>query len=55
MQKHIILTALGLLLGLLALAWVEPATKSGATLLVLLVIVVVNAVGAFVPRSKGSA
>jgi multisubunit Na+/H+ antiporter MnhG subunit len=48
MQKHIVLSAIGLILGLLALAWVRPQTPSGATLLVLLVIAIVNAFGAFV-------
>jgi multisubunit Na+/H+ antiporter MnhG subunit len=46
MQKHIVLTAVGLLLGLLALAWVRPNTSAGASLLLLVAIVVVNAVGA---------
>ena len=46
MQKHVILTAVGLVLGLAALVWVAPATNAGATFLVLLIIVVVNAVGA---------
>jgi uncharacterized membrane protein len=49
MQKHIVLSAIGLVLGLLALAWVRPETPSGATFLVLLVIAVVNAFGAFLP------
>jgi len=46
MRKHAILTAVGLLIGLLALAWVQPNTSAGATFLVLLGVVLVNAVGA---------
>jgi len=45
MQKHVVLTAVGLLLGLLALAWVRPDTSAGASLLMLITIVVANAVG----------
>jgi multisubunit Na+/H+ antiporter MnhG subunit len=48
MQKHVVLTAVGLLLGLLALAWVQPNTSGGASLLILVTIIVVNAVGVVV-------
>lgn len=47
MQKHVVLTAIGLVLGLIVLAWVRPETAPGATLLVALAILLVNAFGAF--------
>lgn len=53
MQKHLMLTALGLLLGLAALALIEPDTKPGAVFLVFLAIVVVNAAGALVALLRG--
>jgi TRAP-type uncharacterized transport system fused permease subunit len=50
MQKHVVLTAVGLLLSLLVLAWVRPNTSAGASLLILTIIVVVNAIGVVVMR-----
>jgi len=51
MRKHIILTATGLLAGVLALAWLRPNTAAGATFLIFLSIVVVNAIGILCWRS----
>lgn len=46
LKKHAILTAVGLVVGLLTLAWVQPLTSAGATLLLLLVVVLLNAIAA---------
>jgi hypothetical protein len=45
-KKHAILTAIGLVLGLIALAWIQPLTSAGATLLLVLVLVVLNGIAA---------
>jgi hypothetical protein len=44
-QKHLILGAIGLLLGVAGLSWVRPETSDGATMLVLIILLVVQAVG----------
>lgn len=46
--RHLELTAAGLLVGLLVLAWIRPSTPAGATMVLALVIIFVNAVGALV-------
>ena len=51
MRKHAILTAIGLAIGILAVAWVQP-NSAGATFLVALMIVIVNAIGAAMPSAK---
>jgi hypothetical protein len=57
MGKHIVLSVVGVLLGLAALAWIQPNTSAGATFLLTLSIALVNAVGYIVgriaPGSKG--
>ena len=45
MGKHIVLTTTGLVLGLLLLAWIRPDTSAGSSLLMLLTIFAVNAIG----------
>jgi uncharacterized membrane protein YdjX (TVP38/TMEM64 family) len=45
-KKHAILTAIGLIVGLIALAWIQPLTSAGATLLLVLVLVVLNGIAA---------
>jgi hypothetical protein len=50
MQKHLILTGAGLGLGLLALAWLRPNTSGGATLVVVLGVLLANTMGAVVWR-----
>ncbi len=45
MQKHLVLTIFGLAAGFLLLAWVEPMTNGGATLLVVLSMLLFNALG----------
>jgi len=50
LKKHAILTAIGLVGGLLALAWIQPLTSAGASLLLLVVVVMLNAVAALPVR-----
>jgi hypothetical protein len=45
MQNHIILLAVGLVLGIGTLALLRPTSDSGATLLVFVVLVIVYALG----------
>jgi hypothetical protein len=45
MRAHAILTTIGLFAGLAALGWLQPDTAAGATFLVVICIVVVNAFG----------
>ena len=52
MRKYGILTTIGLLAGLLALAWLRPNTSAGATFLVVLCVIVANAAGGIVSRVK---
>lgn len=51
MKKHALITAIGMVLGLVALSWVQPLTSSGAALLLLIVVVLLNAIGTFIPAS----
>ena len=53
--KHIVLTVAGLLAGLALLAWLRPTTSAGATVLLLLCIAIVNALGAIVALLRGGA
>jgi hypothetical protein len=48
MQNHIILLAIGLVVGIGTLAWLRPSNESGATLLVFVVLVFVYALGLIV-------
>jgi hypothetical protein len=48
MRKHAILTLAGLVLGIAALAIIQPMTTGGATFLVGAAVLVTNAVGAFI-------
>jgi hypothetical protein len=50
-QKHAILTAVGLILSVLAIAWLQPNETGGTTLVVVFLLIVVNAVGAVFIRS----
>jgi TRAP-type uncharacterized transport system fused permease subunit len=52
MQKHAILTAVGLLLSILAVAWLEPNSAGGTTFVVVFLLLVVNALGAIVIRAR---
>jgi len=45
MQKHFILSAVGLILGLAALAWLQPETPAGATVVVAGAILLINFLG----------
>lgn len=50
-QKHAILTAVGLILSVLAIAWLQPNEAGGTTLVVVFLLIVVNAVGAIFIRT----
>lgn len=52
LSKHGTLTLLAILLSLPLLAWLEPNTAVGATVLVTIVILAVNAVGGLIWRPK---
>jgi len=51
-QKHAILTALGLILSIMAVAWLQPRGTGGTTLVVVVLLLVVNAVGAMILRGR---
>jgi hypothetical protein len=51
-QKHAILTAVGLLLSIVAVAWLEPNSTGGTTFVVVFLLLVVNALGAIVIRAR---
>jgi hypothetical protein len=51
MRHHLVLTTVGLLLGVVALPWIQPNTSAGATFLVLCFILLANAAGALRRRS----
>jgi hypothetical protein len=46
MQKHLILTGAGVLLGLATLAWLRPETPAGATVIVAGSVLLINVAGA---------
>ena len=50
-QKHAILTAVGLILSVLAITWLQPNETGGTTLVVVFLLIVVNAVGAVFIRT----
>jgi TIR domain len=49
LKKHLISTAIGLVIGLLVLAWLQPLTSGGISLLLLLVVAVANAAALLIP------
>ena len=51
-QKHAILTAVGLLLAIVAVAWLEPNSAGGTTFVVVFLLLVVNALGAILIRAR---
>jgi TIR domain len=51
LKKHLISTAIGLVIGLLVLAWLQPLTSGGISLLLLLVVAVANAGALLIPAS----
>lgn len=52
-QKHAVLTAIGLVLGIAVLFWVQPQTSAGASFLLVVIVVILNAVAVFIPwKSK---
>ena len=48
MQRHVILTFIGVVLAIALVAWVRPETAGGTTFLVVIILLAVNAVGAIV-------
>ena len=51
-QKHAILTAVGLLLSVVAVAWLEPNSTGGTTFVVVFLLLAVNAIGAMLIRAR---
>ena len=49
LKKHLISTAIGLVIGLIVLAWLQPLTSGGISLLLLLVVAVANAGALLIP------
>jgi hypothetical protein len=50
-KKHLISTAIGLVVGLLVLAWVQPLTSGGISLLLLLVVAFANVGALLIPAT----
>ena len=53
MQKHIVLTFVGVLLAIGLVAWIQPLSTGGTTFIVVVTLLAVNAVGALVLRRAG--
>jgi len=58
-QKHLIIGTVGLLLGIAAIFWIRPDTDAGATMLVLMVMLLCQALGLIVlqlvaPRARSA-
>lgn len=51
LKKHLISTAIGLVIGLLVLAWLQPLTSGGISLLLLLVVAFANAGALLIPAT----
>jgi multisubunit Na+/H+ antiporter MnhG subunit len=54
-QKHAILTAVGIILSIMAVAWLQPNEVGGTTFVVVVLLLMVNAVGAIFIRSSPAA
>jgi TIR domain-containing protein len=52
LKKHLVSTAIGLVIGLLVLAWVQPLTSGGISLLLLLVVAFANVGALLIPTDK---
>jgi hypothetical protein len=54
--RHLTATAVGVVLGLLLIAWLQPNTAAGATMIVLVVVILANGlfagITAFLPRAR---
>jgi hypothetical protein len=53
MKTHLIATAVGLVIGLLAVAFLGPQTAGGATLMLVLAMLLANAVALAIRRRGG--
>jgi hypothetical protein len=51
-QKHAILTAVGLVLSIVAIAWLQPNSNGGTTFVVVFLLLLVKAVGAIFVRAR---
>lgn len=49
LKKHVISTAIGLVIGFLVLAWLQPLTSGGVSLLLLLIVTAANAGALLIP------
>jgi hypothetical protein len=54
MQKHAVLTLLGLVIAALIVAWIRPNTNGGTAFLVVVTILLVNAIGAAIVQLSES-
>jgi hypothetical protein len=52
MQKHALLTLLGLVLAALTVAWIRPNTIGGTAFVVVVSVLLVNAIGAIAIRPR---
>jgi uncharacterized SAM-binding protein YcdF (DUF218 family) len=52
MITHIVYSAVGLVVGMLALWWLRPTTSAGATFVLLFFILLANAAGAIAARLR---
>ena len=52
-MTHLYVTMLGVILGILAVAWVRPDNSSGVVILVLIIVMAANIAGAAVRRIRG--
>jgi hypothetical protein len=52
LKKHLISTAIGLVIGILVLAWLQPLTSGGISLLLLLVVTAVNVGALLIPLRR---
>ena len=50
LQKHIFVTVIGIVLSIIAVAWLQPQSAGGTTLVVVFLVLLVNAVGAIFIR-----
>ena len=50
-QRHAILTAIGAILSVAAVAWLQPNSAGGTTFVVVFLLLIVNAVGAIFFRT----
>jgi hypothetical protein len=52
MQKHAVLTLMGLLLAAASVAWLQPNTNGGTAFVVVISVLLVNLIGLFLKTSR---